>query len=161
MWTRQGVRIIDFNVAVQPADGTATAAARAAICRPTSTPKRRPQPADLADRDLYALGVTLYEAMTGRYPWADLPTPPPGVPHGPLTSSAACRIWRPPLSKSCSRPSRRVVAERFASAADLKAALDGVRGVRPAARPCRCCLAYQRQSARRCVPTPIPSSIDS
>ncbi len=37
-----------------------------------------PEPADLEDRDLFAFGVTLYQAITGKYPWTS-PTPPRGM----------------------------------------------------------------------------------
>ena len=35
-----------------------------------------PSPSELVDRDLYALGLTVYEALTGAYPWKSTSPPP-------------------------------------------------------------------------------------
>lgn len=83
LWTDEGVRIIDFNVAIHEDDADA---------RPGGT--RRYMPPDLqlgevltreeeVDRDLYAVGVTLYECATGKYPWTEAVPPPKVAPHDP------------------------------------------------------------------------------
>jgi serine/threonine protein kinase len=77
LWTEDGVRILDFGIAKTPESTQA---------HTSNTPKYTPPDIDqvpatgtgFVDRDLYALGVTLYEALTGAYPW-DASTPPPGV----------------------------------------------------------------------------------
>ncbi|GAB1644321.1 methylation-associated defense system protein kinase MAD6 [Krasilnikovia sp. MM14-A1259] len=78
LWTEDGVRILDFGIAKTPESTQA---------HTSNTPKYTPPDIDqvpatgagFVDRDLFALGVTLYEALTGAYPW-DASTPPPAVP---------------------------------------------------------------------------------
>ena len=79
LWTSNGVRIIDFNVSVITAENGDRGGGSRRYLPPDLDTSAVPQAADHADRDLYALGVTLYEAMTGRYPWEATSTPPPGV----------------------------------------------------------------------------------
>lgn len=80
LWTDQGVKIIDFNVAVL-----------AGLPFEVFGGTRKYLPPDLdfsaeqtdpvrADRDVYALGIALYEAITGNYPWANSTIPLPGQP---------------------------------------------------------------------------------
>ena len=78
LWTDRGVRIIDFNVAVIATSDNGQGGGSRRYLPPDIDLSAVPQPGDLADRDLYALGVTLYEAMTGRYPW-ETSAPPPGI----------------------------------------------------------------------------------
>lgn len=129
LWTRQGVRIIDFNVAVNAADGGRGGGSRRYL-PPDLDVETPAQPADLVDRDLYALGVTLYEAIAGRYPWGDLPTPPPGVAARPLTELSGLQDLAPEFAEVVHKAIAPRRAERFASAADFQAALERVRSVR-------------------------------
>lgn len=77
LWTEDGVQILDFGIAKTPESTQA---------HTSNTPRYTPPDIDqvpatgagFVDRDLYALGVTLYEALTGAYPW-DSSTPPPAV----------------------------------------------------------------------------------
>ena len=67
-----------------PAAIAAQGAARIAaetVLPPAPALEATPSQTDLTHRDLYARGLTLYEALTGRYPW-DTKTPPPGKPAG-------------------------------------------------------------------------------
>lgn len=78
LWTEDGIRILDFGIAKTPESTQA---------HTSNTPKYTPPDIDqvpatgagFVDRDLYALGITMYEALTGAYPW-DASTPPPAVP---------------------------------------------------------------------------------
>lgn len=81
LWTKFGAVIIDFNVAVfgheQDHGG-----GQHRYLPPDYDTSHPPSPADLADRDVVALAITLYEAITdGGYPW-DGDTPQTG--RGPL-----------------------------------------------------------------------------
>ena len=86
-----------------------------------STAGSRPIPrcrrqSDLADRDLYALGVTLFEAVTGRYPWKTA-VPPAGKP---APDPASCRVavtLRQSWSDVDAQGYRAERADRFVSAA--------------------------------------------
>lgn len=79
LWTDAGTRIIDFNVSVLGTDGGHGGGSRRYL-PPDLDLSKIPQDSDLADRDLYALGITLYLALVGRYPWDDATTPPAGRP---------------------------------------------------------------------------------
>lgn len=78
LWAEDGVKILDFGIAKTPETTQGHTA---------STPRYAPPdldqiPANSAgyvDRDLYALGITLYEALTNAYPWDGASTPPPAV----------------------------------------------------------------------------------
>jgi len=129
LWTRQGVRIIDFNVAVRGEDGGHGGGSRRYL--PPDLDLEGPaQSADLVDRDLYALGVTLYEAIAGRYPWGDLPTPPPGVAARPLTELSGLHDLAPEFAEVVHKAIAPRRAERFTSAEELGGALGRVRSVR-------------------------------
>lgn len=67
--TEQGVKIIDFNVAVTTADESAITAGTRRYLPPDFKPSPNPSHAERIDRDLYALGITAYECITGHYPF--------------------------------------------------------------------------------------------
>ncbi len=132
LWTDQGVRIIDFNVAVHEDDAEA---------RPGGT--RRYIPPDVEagetltreeeiDRDLYALGISLYECATAKYPWSEA-TPPANVaPTDPQTYAADLN---PDFSQVILRAIAPRRADRFPSAAQFRAALNAVPSARIVAPP--------------------------
>jgi hypothetical protein len=84
------------------------------------------------DRDLYALGITLYECVTGKYPWTESTPPKEVAPRDPTTY--VCD-----LASEFARVLLRAIAprrgDRFASASEFRAALAGVAKVRVVASP--------------------------
>ena len=78
LWTDHGAKIIDFNVSVLSASGEGHGGGSRRYLPPDLDLSEVPQPSDLSDRDLYALGLTLFEAVTGRYPW-ETASPPAGM----------------------------------------------------------------------------------
>jgi len=75
LWTDKGVRIIDFNVAVTENDEVQGGGGTRRYLPPDYDYSNEPDASDRMDRDLYALGISFYECLTGKYPF-DEPTPP-------------------------------------------------------------------------------------
>ena len=75
LWTDKGVRIIDFNVAVSENDEVQGGGGTRRYLPPDYDYSSEPNASDRIDRDLYALGISFYECLTGKYPFED-PTPP-------------------------------------------------------------------------------------
>ncbi|MFJ7210735.1 protein kinase [Amycolatopsis sp. NPDC098790] len=83
--TDTGCKIFDFNVAVA-ADSTLSRVGGTSRYAPPDFGERRPVTlADLADRDIYGLGLTLYEVLTGLWPFSDLVSPVGQEPVDPRT----------------------------------------------------------------------------
>lgn len=75
LWTDKGVRIIDFNVAVSENDEVQGGGGTRRYLPPDYDYSSEPEASDRMDRDLYALGISFYECVTGKYPFDDS-TPP-------------------------------------------------------------------------------------
>jgi serine/threonine protein kinase len=134
LWTDRGAMIIDFNVAVFGASGDRGGGSRRYLPPDLDLEAVTSQSA-LADRDLYALGLTLYEAVTGRYPWNNAQVPPPGKPASDPRELSNLADIAPDLVDVMLKAIAPKRADRFATAADLKSALAAVRAARRAPQP--------------------------
>ena len=133
LWTDRGVRIIDFNVAVRHDDEEARPGGTHRYIPPDLGIAEDMTAAEKADWDLFSLGVTLYECVSGKYPW-DGATPVPGAaPMDPrdFTFGSNLAAGFVQVLLRATAPHR---ADRFASAAEFGEALAaaGVRVVPPA-----------------------------
>ena len=64
MWTNKAVKIVDFNVAMRTGDSFARGGGTRRYLPPDLRSRSSTDRRDRLDRDVYALGVTLYEAVT-------------------------------------------------------------------------------------------------
>lgn len=129
LWTDIGAKIIDFNVSVLAASEEGHGGGSRRYLPPDLDLSTEPTPADLADRDCYALGLTLYEAVTGRYPW-ETSVPPPAEPAPDPRELAGLADLTPELVALLLKAIAPRRADRFMSAAELQAALAEVKHLR-------------------------------
>jgi serine/threonine protein kinase len=127
--TAEGVRIIDFNIAVSDNDEVTVSAGTRRYLPPDFKPKFELTTAEKIDRDLYALGITLYECVTGCYPFEE-PSPPPGeLPRNP---NEVQKVEE--LSDELVQVLLRAIApkrnERFASATEFLEAIAAISSLR-------------------------------
>ncbi|HSP14490.1 MAG TPA: protein kinase [Thermoanaerobaculia bacterium] len=127
LWTDQGVRIIDFNVAVHEDDTEARAGGTRRYIPPDLELGEALTRDEEVDRDLYALGITLYECATGKYPWTEVTPPLKIPPRDPQT-------YISDLSSEFVQVIVRAIAprrgDRFSSASEFRSALARVTNVR-------------------------------
>ena len=129
LWTQKGAKIIDFNVSVRVGDREVRGGGSSRYLPPDFDREMIPHNGERADRDLYALGLMLYEALTGRYPW-DTSEPPVNQPApDPRELSGFADLaseWVHVVLKAIA-PHR---AERYGSAIEFRDALAEVRHAR-------------------------------
>jgi serine/threonine protein kinase len=128
LWTALGAKIIDFNVAVRTEDNGHGGGSRRYL-PPDLDLSAPPSPSELVDRDLYALGITVYEALTGRYPWHST-SPPPATAAPDPRELAGLSDLAPELTAVVLKTLAPKRGERFVSASALLEALEGVTHVR-------------------------------
>ncbi|HMQ11868.1 MAG TPA: protein kinase [Candidatus Competibacter phosphatis] len=133
LWTPKGAKIIDFNVSTRADDRQARGGGSRRYLPPDFDPEAIPRNGDRADRDLYALGLTLYEAIAGRYPW-EASEPPCNQPAPDLRELSGMADLAPELTTVVLKAIAPQRAERFGSALEFRAALSEVRHAR---RPTR------------------------
>lgn len=128
LWTARGAKIIDFNVAVRTEDNGHGGGSRRYL-PPDLDLSELPSPSELVDRDLYALGLTVYEALTGRYPW-NSSSPPPATSAPDPRELPHLLDLAPELTGIVLKTIAPKRAQRFASASALLEALETVTHVR-------------------------------
>ena len=129
LWTDKGVRIIDFNVAVNENDEVQGGGGTRRYLPADYSHTTEPDASDRIDRDLYALGISFYECLTGKYPF-DEPTPPIKTQPKNPTQFKGCAD----LSSSLINVLLKMIAperkDRFASTDELLLALPEVKHCR-------------------------------
>lgn len=129
LWTQKGAKIIDFNVSVRVGDKDSRGGGSRRYLPPDFDPEVVPHNGERADRDLYALGLTLYEALTGRYPW-DTTEPPVSTPAPDPRDLSGYADLAPELVNVVLKAIAPRRSDRFDSALAFKQALDDVRHAR-------------------------------
>lgn len=129
LWTDKGVRIIDFNVAVSENDEVQGGGGTRRYLPPDYDYNSEPDASDRMDRDLYALGISFYECLTGKYPFDDLTPPIKTQPKDPKQFKGCAD-----LSSSLLNVLVKMIAperkDRFASAEEFLIALAEVKRLR-------------------------------
>ncbi|WP_329171956.1 protein kinase [Streptomyces decoyicus] len=154
LWTDDGVKLIDFGIAK-----TSDSSEGHTYTSPRYSPPDLDQvPADAGgytDRDLFGLGVTLYEALTGgNHPW-DASRPLPGVrPIDPRTAYSGFGDLAPGFADTILRAISPYRGERFSTAEELLQALEGLQSARDAS-------ASAPSSPARSQLPPAPPTSDS
>lgn len=129
LWTQKGAKIIDFNVSVRADDKQSRGGGSRRYLPPDFDPEVIPHNGERADRDLYALGLTLYEALTARYPW-DTAEPPISKPAPDPRELSGFADLSPELVNVVLKSIAPRRAERFGSAIEFRDALAEVRHAR-------------------------------
>jgi serine/threonine protein kinase len=145
LWTDQGCKIIDFNVAVLSSSSMSRAGGSLRYVPPDVSRVGPPSAAVLADRDVYALGVTLYQVLTGRYPFTGGGPALGETAADPRTLAPELSELSDPLVETLLRAIAPLRSDRYDSAAELLRALRAIGEVHRLPAP---------KLAR--LPTPVP-----
>ncbi|MGB3788404.1 MAG: serine/threonine-protein kinase, partial [Phormidesmis sp.] len=129
LMTEQGIKIIDFNVSVTSSDESAITAGTRRYLPPGFKPSIEPSKEDRIDRDLYALGITAYECMTGRYPFNAAQPVIGQACHDPSLIKG-CEYIGEGLSLLLQRAIAPNRTDRFQSAQELLDALSSIKNLR-------------------------------
>jgi serine/threonine protein kinase len=131
LWTDKGVRIIDFNVAVTENDEAQVGGGTRRYLPPDYDYSSEPEASDRIDRDLYALGISFYECLTGKYPFDELAPPIKTQPKDPKQFKG-CGDMSSSLVKVLVKMIAPERKDRFVSTEEFLTALDEVKHYRSA-----------------------------
>ncbi len=131
LWTDKGVRIIDFNVAVSENDEIQGGGGTRRYLPPDYDYSSEPAASDRTDRDLYALGISFYECLTGKYPF-DEQAPPIKTHAKDPGQFKGCADLSAPLVNVLVKMIAPERKDRFVSAEELLTALAEVKNYRTA-----------------------------
>jgi serine/threonine protein kinase len=127
--TDQGIRIIDFNIAVSDRDEVTISAGTRKYLPPDFNSKLEQTTAEKIDRDLYALGIVFYECVTGCYPFEETIPPLGKFPRDPNEVQK-----REDLSDELVQLLLKVIApkrgDRFTTAAEFLSAISAINSLR-------------------------------
>ena len=129
MWTDKGTRIIDFNVSVLAAIDEGHGGGTRRYLPPDADFSGTPADEALADRDLYALGITLYEATVNGYPWSATSPPPAASPMDPRKFTGYSNL-APDFCNVLLKAIAPHRYERYATAREFQVALNAVQRIR-------------------------------
>jgi serine/threonine protein kinase len=130
LWTDDGVKLIDFGIA-KTADSSEGHTYTSARYSPPDLDQVPANATGYTDRDLFGLGVTLYEALTGgQYPWA-ANAPLPGVaPTDPRVAYSGFGDLAPGFAEILLRAISPYRGKRFTTAEELLQTLQALESVR-------------------------------
>lgn len=126
MWTSAAVKIVDFNVSIRSGDLAARGGGTPKYIPPDLDRASGETDADRAARDIYALGITLYQAVTGEYPWPGEKTPPKNTVARNPTDISGFEDLAPAFVAILLKAIAPRRADRYTTAADFGQALRAI-----------------------------------
>ena len=127
LWADTGCKIIDFNVSVSAESTMSKIGGTSKYLPPDRNTAAPPTAADLADRDAYALGITFYQVLTGRWPFTGTAPRAGEQPLDPRTHGGLSDL-SDALVQVVEQAIAPLRSQRFGSAAEFRDALEAIGG---------------------------------